>query len=158
MTQLLTSVNLFWLVCGLISHKIFITVSCSFCKLHFHEEYVLVENKPSHISLNVFIFYFDKSSCSFPSLVPEGGVLQRFPVWSLAECDHCGLQEEHVHTVGDTFRARCRWRKRHPHSHSLWDDGIQHSAGVPLRQVLGGIQGVQHWREPQSLPAAWRFV
>lgn len=46
-----------------------------------------MENKPSPfvsiyivVTLNVFIFYFDKSSCSFPSLVPEGGVLQRFPV------------------------------------------------------------------------------
>lgn len=59
MTQLLTSVNLFWWVCGLISHKIFITVSCSFCKLHFHEEYVLVENKLSpFVSIYIVVTYF----------------------------------------------------------------------------------------------------
>lgn len=63
MTQLLiwalTSVNLFWWVYGLISHKILITVSCSFCKLHFHEEYVLMENKPSpFMSIYIVVTYF----------------------------------------------------------------------------------------------------
>lgn len=93
-----------------------------------------------------------------PPIVPEDGVLWRFPVWSLAECDHCGLQEEHIHTVGDSFRGRCKCQRRPCHTTPLWDDGLQHAARVTLWQIFGGLQRVQHSCGPQSLLAAWRFV
>lgn len=93
-----------------------------------------------------------------PPIVPEDGVLWRFPVWSLAECYHCGTQEEHLHTVGDSFRGRRRWQGRACHAHPLWDDGIQHAPGVTLWQILVGLQRVQHSGGPQSLHTARRFV
>lgn len=93
-----------------------------------------------------------------PPIVPEDGVLWRFPVWSLAECYHCGAQEEHLHTVGDSFRGRRRWQGRACRTHPLWDDGIQHAPGVTLWQILVGLQRVQHSGGPQSLHTARRFV
>lgn len=82
------------------------------------------------------------------SVVPEDGVLLRFPLWSLAERDHRGSQEEHVHAVVDPFGESRQHRRLFLLARPLRDDGLQHPPGLTLWQILGGLQRLQHSRGP----------
>lgn len=128
------------LVCNISLSQPDMTAVESFCSPHYATDRQLFSRKAALLNHVADYQPF--------SVVPEDGVLQWFPLWSLAERDHYGSQEEHVHTVGDPFGESRQHHRGSLLTCPLRDDGLQHPSGLTLWQILGRLQRLQHSRGP----------